>query len=248
MRNPLSAILQCADGILNSYAQGDNQPPTPHGWSSFLESTLDAAQTIAQCAQHMRHIVDDILTISKLDSGLLIITPVVAQPESVAKHAVKMFEAEARAAEINLSLTVDQSYRDMKIDWASLDPTRVLQILINLLTNAIKFTRLENTRHVTVSLAASTTEPSSTPGGVLFNEDRLVGHDRHLEDDWKQNAESFFVQFSVTDTGRGLSEEERATLFTRFSQASPRTHIHYGKSKVRQYHMQRTHQSQAVLG
>jgi signal transduction histidine kinase/CheY-like chemotaxis protein len=228
MRNPLSAILQCADEILSSCAQGDSQSPTPNGWSNFLESTMDAAQTIAQCAQHMRHIVDDILTISKLDSGLLVITPVVAQPEGVARNAVKMFNAEARAADIDLSLVVDQSYRDLNLDWASLDPTRVLQILINLLTNAIKFTRLESTKCITVSLAASIAEPTSISGGIQFNEDRLVSHDHHLEDDWKQAKETLFLQFSVTDTGRGLTEEERSLLFTRFSQASPRTHIHYG--------------------
>lgn len=34
----------------------------------------------------------------------------------------------------------------------------------------------------------------------------------------------------MTDTGRGLTEDERGVLFTRFSQASPRTHIHYGGS------------------
>jgi CheY-like chemotaxis protein len=70
----------------------------------------------------------------------------------------------------------------------------------------------------------------SVPGGIQFNEEKLVGEDHHLEDDWKQDTNLIFLQFSVTDTGRGLSEEERATLFTRFSQASPRTHIHYGGS------------------
>ena len=34
----------------------------------------------------------------------------------------------------------------------------------------------------------------------------------------------------MSDTGRGLTDEERSTLFARFSQASPRTHIHYGGS------------------
>ncbi|CAO2650051.1 Nn.00g013430.m01.CDS01 [Neocucurbitaria sp. VM-36] len=230
MRNPLSAILQCADGILSSHPPEDRAPPSSRTWSTFLEQTMDAAQTIVQCAQHMRHIVDDILTISKLDSGLLVITPVDAQPEAIAKHAVKMFEAEAKAAGVELSCVVDQSFYDMQIDWVSLDPTRLLQILINLLTNAIKFTRLETTRRVTVSVGASATEPASVKGGIQFNEDRLVGQNSHLEEDWKQDPHLFFIQFAVTDTGRGLSEEERGNLFTRFSQASPRTHIHYGGS------------------
>ncbi|USP78986.1 uncharacterized protein yc1106_06260 [Curvularia clavata] len=230
MRNPLSAIMQCADSIISAYGHDECHTITTNGWSTFLESTLDAAQTIAQCAQHMRHIVDDILTISKLDSGLLDMTPVVAQPENIARHAVRMFEAEAKAAGIDISLDIGQSYRDMEIDWTSLDPTRVLQILINLLTNAIKFTRLEKTKMVKMILSASATEPTSSPGGIQFNEERLVEHDRHLAEDWKHAQDLFYLQFSVSDTGRGLSEEERGTLFTRFSQASPRTHIHYGGS------------------
>jgi CheY-like chemotaxis protein len=68
------------------------------------------------------------------------------------------------------------------------------------------------------------------PGGVRFNEEKLVGDDRHLQDDWKLDTNLFYLQFSVNDTGRGLTEDERGVLFTRFSQASPRTHIHYGGS------------------
>jgi CheY-like chemotaxis protein len=104
------------------------------------------------------------------------------------------------------------------------------QILINLLTNAIKFTRLESTRRVMVTLFASAVAPTSDPEGILFNEEKLVGEDHHLKDDWKKDRNLLFLQFSVTDTGRGLSESERGSLFTRFSQASPRTHIHYGGS------------------
>lgn len=230
MRNPLSAIMQCADGILSSYSFGDGNPPSPTTYFDLLEQTLDSAQTIAQCAQHMRHIVDDILTISKLDSGLLVITPVDAQPESVVKHAVKMFDSEAKAAGVDLSFVVDQTYRDLGVDWVSLDPTRVLQVLINLLTNAIKFTRLENkTRLITVALAASAKEPVGTTGGIQYVEGRLVGDDHHLKQDWEQGLTQF-IQFSVSDTGRGLTKEQTTSLFTRFSQASPRTHVHYGGS------------------
>jgi CheY-like chemotaxis protein len=105
-----------------------------------------------------------------------------------------------------------------------------MQILINLLTNAIKFTRLETTRRVDVILSASDIEPTSVPGGMQFNEEKLIGDDHHLKDDWKKDNDLIFIRFSVKDTGRGLSEEERGSLFTRFSQASPRTHIHYGGS------------------
>lgn len=87
--------MQCADSITSSYPQEDRQARqniTPDEWSSFIESTLDAAQTIAVCASHMKHIVDDILTISKLDSGLLDMTPVIAQPESVRISTYKLLE------------------------------------------------------------------------------------------------------------------------------------------------------------
>jgi PAS domain-containing protein len=120
MRNPLSAIMQSADGILASYTSEGSVLSSPNTWSAFVEHTLDAAQTIAQCAQHMRHIVDDILTISKLDSGLLVITPVDAQPV-------------AKAAQVELSFSIDRSYHDLELDWVSLDPTRVLQVSIVLL-------------------------------------------------------------------------------------------------------------------
>jgi hypothetical protein len=81
-----------------------------------------------------------------------------------------------------------------------------------------------------VTLFASETAPVSVAGGLHFNEEKLVGDDHHLKDDWKQDDNLVFIQFSVKDTGRGLSEEERGSLFARFSQASPRTHIHYGGS------------------
>jgi signal transduction histidine kinase len=122
--------MQCADAILTSYpgSDGDFPVPSPTTYASLLEQTLDAAQTIAQCAQHMKRIVDDILTISKLDSGLLAITPVDAEPKSVASHAVKMFESEAKAADVDMTFHVDQSYHDLKVGWVSLDPTRLLQV------------------------------------------------------------------------------------------------------------------------
>jgi signal transduction histidine kinase len=67
---------------------------------------------------------------SKLDSGLFVMTPVDVQLESIARDAVKMFEGEARAADIGLEFQVEESCKNTDIPSVSLDPTRVLQILI----------------------------------------------------------------------------------------------------------------------
>lgn len=113
--------------------------------------------------------VIDVLTISKLDSGLFAMTPVEVQLISTVKNAVKMFEGEAASAGVDLKFAIDDSCAQMHADLVSLDPTRLLQILINLLTNAIKFTRLETKklRRILVSLSVSVDEPKYE-GNVSF--------------------------------------------------------------------------------
>jgi signal transduction histidine kinase len=102
MRNPLSAILQCSDEISSSLTEFQTlseEAQSGEKLSDVLESSIDAAQTSALCAQHQvrvsvddetfanpgvkqKRIVDDILTLSKLDSALLVVTPVAVQPVS----------------------------------------------------------------------------------------------------------------------------------------------------------------------
>jgi len=55
MRNPLSAILQCSDEIsstLSEYRSGYEESDLPQKLVDLLDSSIDAAQTIALCAQH----------------------------------------------------------------------------------------------------------------------------------------------------------------------------------------------------
>jgi signal transduction histidine kinase len=81
--------------------------------------------------------VDDVLTLSKLDSALLMVTPVDVQPLAVVQRALKMFEGELQNADIQLKFVVDKSYRDQGVDWVKCDPSRVLQVLINLTTKYV---------------------------------------------------------------------------------------------------------------
>jgi signal transduction histidine kinase len=165
MRNPLSAIIQCADSIISTHKAFGSSTDYHKIYQSILETTIDAAETIVQCSKHMKTIVDDVLTMSKLDSGLFVVTPVDVELETIAKDAVKMFEGEARSAGIDLEFHLEETCKQIDIRNVSLDPTRVLQILINLITNAIKFTRLEKTRHINVSLGVSLERPTHNDGG-----------------------------------------------------------------------------------
>lgn len=225
MRNPLSAILQCADDISTALVECKKKGIDPN--TDIVASCLESAQIISLCVQHQKSIVDDILTISKLDSNLLVITPVPTRPDQILSRSIKMFDSELQAKDIQAKLQVDPSYLNNNVEWVSLDPSRVLQILINLLTNAIKFTAPSKTRLLTVSVGASPEPPTlDHVAGFQF---APMGNIKNVAEDWA-DGESVFIRFEVQDSGCGLTAEEKQILFQRFKQASPRTHAQYGGS------------------
>lgn len=230
MRNPLSAILQCADEISSSLTNFKLEQPVSEPPMELVDSNIDAAQTIALCAQHQKRIVDDILTLSKLDSALLLVTPVDAQPVTVVQRALKMFEGELSTADIAMAFKVDESFEKLAIDWVRVDPSRLLQVLINLMTNAIKFTTTQAKRTIIVTLAATLERPSQNNDSyVSYFPTRSKRKDLTEGSDWGEDEE-VFLHFAVEDSGRGLNDDEKKLLFIRFSQASPRTHVQYGGS------------------
>lgn len=233
MRNPLSAILQCSDEITTSlmeFKAGDEASNASEKLLDTLENSIDAAQTIALCAQHQKRIVDDILTLSKLDSALLVVTPVSVQPVAVVQRALKMFEGELDTNDIAMEFMMEKSYLDLNIDWVKLDPSRLLQVLINLTTNAIKFTHGQDKRTIIVSVGASNERPGGKGSDVSYFPSRSKRKDLITEDAEWGTGDEIYLHFAVQDTGRGLDEKEKTLLFQRFSQASPRTHVQYGGS------------------
>lgn len=56
----------------------------------MAQDCIEAAENIALCVQHQKSIVDDILTVSKLESNLLRITPIPAQPIIVVQRSMAM--------------------------------------------------------------------------------------------------------------------------------------------------------------
>ena len=230
MRNPLSAILQCADEISSSLLEFKASPGDFKMPSTLLDSNIDAAQTIALCANHQTRIVSDVLTLSKLDSALLLVTPVDVRPASIVQQTLKMFEGELHTADIKMEFKIDRSVNELEVDWVRLDPSRLLQVLINLTTNAIKFTTSQAKRIITIILSASFDPPSRLSAGfVSYIPSRSMRTDATDGKDWG-SGEALYLNFAVQDTGKGLTESEKKLLFLRFSQASPKTHVQYGGS------------------
>ncbi|KAL6702936.1 hypothetical protein ACN47E_000778 [Coniothyrium glycines] len=235
LRNPLSAVVQCADSVIATLTSLSNHFSSKtlsgeHDSSNVrkdIEESIEALQTIVSCSQHQKRVIDDVLTLSKLDSNLILITPVPVRPVVIVSDAMKMFDVECRQMGIQLKFVADKTIEEF--EWVMLDPSRLLQVLINLLTNAIKFTKDRQERNVTVKLGGSWTHPLKAWQEVDFTSDETTLPNLLDRPEWG-NGEIAYLWIKVIDTGCGMTGEEQKKLFARFSQATPRTHVKYGGS------------------
>ncbi|PWW76830.1 hypothetical protein C7212DRAFT_357776 [Tuber magnatum] len=234
LRNPFSATLQCADGILSTliaYQKGEDS-------NLDLEEMIDSASTILVCVQHQMRIIDDVLTLSKLDSMLLSVVPVDVQIHAVISQLMKIFQSELHVKGIASEFILEESYKELGVDWVKADPARFSQILV-----AIKFTSQQaGKREVTVKLGAALERPIAH-GEVMYreSEDRLP---QDMAQEWGTGDPVFIlvtvqvfhsrlpsVQIFdiIQDSGIGISKEWQTKLFKRFEHV-PRTHVTYGGS------------------
>jgi signal transduction histidine kinase len=235
VRNPLSAMLQLANSISGSLDGYKDKEMSAEEYLHLIQENIEAAKTIVFCAQHQRNILDDVLVLSKMDFMLLSLSPSPVQPPNLVDNAVKMLQANISAADLKMTIKAHESIADLGVDWVMCDPLRVTQILINLLSNAIKFTRLESHRCVTLTYGVSIGEPKdSFKEGLVWAETKTEHADATLDEEWG-DGKQLYLSFCVTDTGPGMTKEERARLFNRFQQASPKTSVVYGGSGLGLY-------------
>ena len=112
----------------------------------FDEKTLRSLKVIKSTSDHLERIINDILDFSKLQDGKMPLEKVHFSIGRILQEVYAMFEAQAAKNNTVLSFSLDQHIPPVLIG----DPYRLKQIMINLVSNSIKFTR-----EGTVSFSAS---------------------------------------------------------------------------------------------
>lgn len=123
IRTPMTAIL----GYLDIAMEEGDCPP---GCREHL-------QRVQRNSNHLLALINDILDVSKIDAGEMAYEFVPCSLSEIASGVIELLQKKADTAGTRLSLEIDPSVPD----WVRTDPTRVRQLITNLVGNAIKFTR-----------------------------------------------------------------------------------------------------------
>lgn len=158
--------------------------------SAFLSAEDRArAQVIRRSGEHLLTLIDDVLDLAKIEAGKLELAPRSVNLPILLRTVIDM--CRVRASQKGLAFwseLVGHAPESLRVD-----DKRLMQVLLNLLTNAIKFTAQGSVRlHVTIAPA-----PRSDDGAP-------PAHDLCLR---------------VEDTGRGMNAEQQARVFEAFEQA-----------------------------
>ncbi|KAA1080835.1 hypothetical protein PGT21_023090 [Puccinia graminis f. sp. tritici] len=234
IRNPLHGIHQAAEllysslKLLHGVVENSHQISGPDlvQFRNEIREDIDAIESIQLCASHQSRIADDIINVSKLSMGLLTTIKTDFDLVGRVREVLSMYLIEAQQKSVDLKLQIGEGLEITHYICA--DPNRLAQVIINFLSNALRYTsNSEGPRSVTVRVDVFTKCPEPRPHV------RRIGSLR-AEVDAVAPEDLVYAKVSVQDTARGLSPEELSKLFSRFVQANP-TQDQYGGSGLGLY-------------
>lgn len=183
------------------------------GWTQLLkagkcspERTQQALDTIERNAKLQTQLIEDLLDMSRILRGKLMLDKLPVNLHTVVESAVETVRLAAEAKAMSLQVTCcDGPVQVMG------DPARLQQVVWNLLSNAIKFT--PEGGHIEVNL-----------------EPLCLGQPNAQSYDLAQTSEanSNYAQITVTDTGRGIAPDFLPYVFDTFRQADSTTTRRFG--------------------
>ncbi|XP_010491751.1 PREDICTED: histidine kinase 5-like [Camelina sativa] len=187
IRSPLSGVVGMAE-ILSTTKLDKEQ-------RQLLNVMISSGDLVLQ-------LINDILDLSKVESGVMKLEATKFRPREVVKHVLQ-----TAAASLKKSLTLEGNITDdVPIEVVG-DVLRIRQILTNLISNAIKFT---HDGHVGIKLQVIS-EPS-------FARDNALNADAEVDNGLTET--SVWIRCDVYDTGIGIPENALPCLFKKYMQAS----------------------------
>jgi signal transduction histidine kinase len=171
--------------------------------TAMSEEQREFTDTIRASADALLTIINDILDFSKIESGHLELDTHTFDLRECVEGALDLIAPRAAEKGLDLAYMIDEAAPAALIG----DVTRVRQVLVNLLGNAVKFTHDgEVTVHVTATaLSRGAGDAEGAAGEPLIQ-----------------------VEFAVSDTGIGIPAERMHRLFQSFSQVDSSTTRQYG--------------------
>ncbi len=189
IRTPLNAIIGLTELTL--------QEPISQGVGENLRGVLHSAEALLA-------VVNDLLDLSRVESGRLHLESVEFSPSRLARGVVRLMTHVADRKGLDFELYIA---RDVPPTVTG-DPARLRQVLLNLVGNALKFTD-EGGVSLTVTPCICSTD---TGGGILKG----------------GNGGVRGLRFTVTDTGIGIPPDRQACIFESFVQADESTARRFG--------------------
>ena len=176
--------------------------------TDLTEEQREYAEAARHSAESLLAIVNDILDFSKIESGKLELEAHPFELHACIEEALKQVAPKAAEKNLDLAYLLDDRLPRVIIG----DSTRLRQILLNLLSNGVKFT---HTGEVVVEVQPAPTElaPRTPATHTPDPADLSVG---------------CLIHFSVRDTGIGIPLEKQDRLFKSFQQVDASTARHYG--------------------
>ncbi|MGK7918585.1 MAG: response regulator [Trichodesmium sp.] len=178
----------------------------------------DFVETIRTSGDALLTIINDILDFTKIESGKLELEQSPLEVRSCVEEALELLAPRAAQKNLELACLIDDSVPEMIIG----DVTRLRQVLVNLLGNALKFT--EKGEVVVSVTARKITE--NHPENIIL--EQVNNQSISSWQDASKITGNYEIQFAVKDTGIGIPPDRMDRLFKAFSQVDASTTRQYG--------------------
>ncbi|MBD2103041.1 PAS domain S-box protein [Leptolyngbya sp. FACHB-261] len=199
LRTPLTSVLGFSKVLLEQFFG----PLTP--------KQQEYISLIRSSGEHLLSLINDLLDLAKIEAGKLDLNLEAVELAQVCKSAIRMVALRAQAKQQQLVLKLP-----LACEWVVVDPQRVTQMLLNYLSNAVKFTPeggsiTLSTRIATAAELADQNQPAAQSGVQWGGGKDSSSCERVL------TAADYLV-LSVQDTGIGIPAEKQYLLFESFQQ------------------------------